>query len=170
MTIVSQTIGGDTAAAYDGYDQQEVGLGVVNPNIYATPAYQKKKIQNLMIGGLSSITYAGWDTDQQPNVLVMRFEPGYQTVIGINLRYFPMRIRQAILKYVLDSNVARIKSNQPILIDYNGLKRAVPQIIGGVRRYKIIGVRVMETHPLVEWPNVLKQPSPHESVYRQVNG
>lgn len=169
MTIVSQTVGADVAAQYDGYNSQEVGLGL-QTGMYATPQYARKKIQNLVLGGLSRITYAGWDTDRSPVILTLKFEPSYQTVLGLNIRYMPERLRRALLKYVLDTNAARIQSNQPMLIDYNSLKRSVPNIAGIVRRYKVLGVRVDETIPLVEWPNVVKEKSPHESVYRQVNG
>lgn len=166
MPLISQAISRDMLDMYSGYDVQQVGLGMQNPNIYATPAYQKKKIQNMLIGGISDINYAGYEVDRQPMVLVLHYEPAYNTVIGINLRYAPATVRRKILKYVLDANMARIKSNVPMMIDWKSLKRVVPEVMGMTRRYKIVGIRVEQTYQLNEWPEVLKVKSPHENVYR----
>ncbi|WGH49903.1 hypothetical protein [Alishewanella phage vB_AspM_Slickus01] len=165
MAVISQAISKDLLDMYDGYDATQVGLGVQEPSIYATPSYTKKKIQKMILGGISDISYAGYDLDRQPVVLIMGYEPAYNTVIGLNLRYITPIYRRKILKYVLDSNVARIKSNTPIMINYDSLVRLVPQIKGIIRRYKIIGVRVEKTYQLNEWPEIIKMKSPHSNVY-----
>lgn len=166
MPLISQSISKDLLNSYSGYDVQKVGLGMQNPNIYATPSYQKKKIQNMLIGGISDISYAGYENDRSPLVLVLGFEAAFGTVIGLNMRYAPPQVRRKILKYVLDANLARIKSNVPMMIDWHSLKRIAPEIMGMTRRYKIIGIRVNETLQLNEWPEVLKVKSPYENFYR----
>lgn len=166
MALITQTVGDDYANMYNGYDSQAVGLGLIQPNIYATPSYQKKKISNLVIGGISRIVYAGMEHDPQPLVLSLFYEARYATILGLNLHYVPQKVRQAILKFVLDSNAARIRSNQPIMIDWHSLKRAVPYVQYITRRYKQVGIHVRETIPLVEWPEAIKDKSGWETHYR----
>lgn len=165
MPLITQSISKDYIDAYDGYDQQRVGLGLINPNAYASPAYQKKKIKNLMLGGISSFSYGGAEVDPNPTALVIGYESQYSTVIAINLRYLTQKHRQAIMKFVLETNVARIKSNLPIMVDWHALKRAIPDIQYATRRYKVIGIALKETFPLNEWPEVAKQKSVFEGFY-----
>mgnify|MGYP006136807815 CR=1 FL=1 len=165
MPLITRSVGKDYLDMYQNYNQQQVGLGMIDPNIYATPSYQKKKIQNLVLGGISRIVYAGMEHDKEPLILTMVYESPYNTVLAYNLHYVPMAIRKNILKYVLDTNAARIKSNQPIIVDYHALKRAVPQSQYIVRRYKIVGINVRETIQLNEWPEILKEKSKWESHY-----
>ena len=167
MPLITRNINRDYLDMYSGFDQQQVGLGLIQPNIYATPQYQARKIQNLVIGGISEIVYSGMEHDRSPVVLTMRYESPYNTVLAYNLNYCPQRIRQAILKFVLDANAARIKSNQPIIVDYHALKRAIPDSQYIVRRYKVVGINVRETIPLVEWPEVVKRSSGWEQHYQQ---
>lgn len=172
MATVSQTITPDLIAMYTGYDQnrQAVGAGLINPNIYATPEYQEKKINSVIIGGISKVVYSAFDTDPMPTVLVVGFEPAYQTILGINLRYIPQRTRQAILKFVIDSNQARIRANQPLVIDWRSLSRVVPDVQYITRRYKVVLLGVRETVPLVEWPNIITERSPYENHYQTLKG
>lgn len=151
---------------YSGYDIQKVGLGMQNPNIYATPSYQKKKIQNLIVGGISKFVYAAYNDDPMPVCLVLGYEPAYNTVIGLNLNYAPPATRRKILKFVLDANVARIKSNVPMMIDWHSIKRIAPEVMGMTRRYKIIGIRVMDTFQLNEWPEVIKLRSNFQHIHK----
>lgn len=167
MPLITQSVSRDYLDAYDGYDQQAVGLGLLDPNIYASPAYQKKKINNLAIGLISSISYGGAEHDPSPDVLVIGYEVAYNTVIGFSLRYATPKIRTAIMKFVLDSNAARIKGNQPIMIDYHSLKRAVPDCQYIVRRYKVVGISIKETYPLLEWPKLAKKTTPFDGFYMQ---
>lgn len=168
MPIITQSLSKDTADLYRGYNQQEVGLGLINPNIYATKEYGQKKVKNLVIGGVSRIVYAGFEVDPQPLILVMGYEPRYNTVISINLHYISPTARRNALKFVLDSNIARIRSQQPILVDYYGLKRAVPPTRGAVRRYKVVGIAPVRggTIPLVEWPTIIPEISGFENHWR----
>lgn len=169
MATVLQGLSPDLISMYSGFsqNQQEVGAGLIAPNIYATPDYAERKIRSIPIGGVSDIIYSAADYDPTPTVLVIAFEPAYQTIIGLNLRYVPQRDRQAILKFVIDSNRARILSNQPMLIDWASLSRAVPRVKYITRRYKIVLVGLRKTYPLVEWPNVVKESSPYESHWRE---
>ena len=174
MTTITSNFNKDVAAMYDGYkeNRQQVGLGLINPNIYHSPEYQEKKINSIILGGISDCIYAGFDVDPQPLTMVFKFESAYNTVLGFNLRYIPPPIRKAFLKYVLDTNVARIQSNQPILVDYQSVARAIPEMKGTVRRYKIVGLRVndatgMGTVPLVKWPELINLQSPFQSIYRK---
>lgn len=164
MTSITGSIASDYLDVYDGYDSQKVGIGLAVG--YATPSYQKKKIQRLLIGAVSDVTYSGWEVDRSPLIVPIIHESRYNTILAMNLRYVPSNIRRAILKYILDSNAARIRANQPIMIDYHAMKRAIPQIRGIIRRYKLPGLRVANTFQLNEWSNVAKLPSPHESIYR----
>lgn len=156
--------------AYDGADLEEIGLGLITPNIYASPDYQKKKIKTLAIGLLSDVVYAGFEHDHMPLILPIVQEPRYGTILAYNLHYVPVEYRQAIMKYVIDSNRARIKSNLPIIIDYHSLKRAIPQSASIVRRYKQVGVGVVETYALEDIPEVIRKPSRWENHYKQLQG
>lgn len=176
MATVNGGISSEYLQAYDGYDQQAVGLGLatgVDPDgratdtVYATPAYAKSKTQNLPIGLISKIVYSAYENDHNPEVLVMGYEPRYNTVIGYSLRYATPTIRRALLKFVLESNAARIQSNQPILLDYYAIKAAIPDSQYLVRRYKVIGVRVQETYNLNEWTRVATKQTPFDGYYRR---
>jgi len=124
MPIITQNIGKDYLDMYSGYNSQRVGMGLINPNIYSTPEYQKKKIQNIVIGGISDIVYSGMEHDTMPTILTIVHENSYNTILAYNLNYIPQQLRQAILKFVLDSNAARIKSNQPLIVDYHAIKKS----------------------------------------------
>lgn len=168
MPTISSSISKDYLDMYSGYNHQSVGLGMIEPNAYASKAYQKTKIKSMLIGGISRIIYAGMEHDREPLVLAMKYIPQYNVVLGYNLHYCPQKLRQAILKYVLDSNVARIKSNQPIIVDYNALKRAIPDSQYIVRMYKVVGINVLETIPLMEWPEVVKDKTKWSNHYQMI--
>jgi predicted nuclease with RNAse H fold len=74
------------------------------------------------------------------------------------------------MKFVLDSNAARIKSNQSMMIDWHGLRRAVPTVQYITRRYKAVGVNVVETHPLNQVPDVIKGQSNWQNHYKTLKG
>lgn len=166
MATVTASMSNEYLEMYKGYTTQAVGLGVADPNIYASDAYRRKKIKNMLIGGISKIRYAGSEHDLSPTVLTIGYEPAYATVLGYNLRYVPVKTRKAIMEYVLDTNKVRIKSNQPIIVDYEGLKRKIPETRFILRRYKTIGVNLIETVPLTEWAEIAKERSNWESHYR----
>lgn len=166
MPLITQSVGKDYAEMYSGYDQQEVGLGLINPNIYASPEYQGKKVRNVVLGGLHRLVYAGMEHDPRPLYMPMIYEPRYNTLLGINYHYIPPQARKAAFKFILDSNVARIRSNQPIIVDYQNLKRAAPQVRGAVRRYKVVGIGGVQMIPLVEWPEVINESSGWENHWR----
>jgi hypothetical protein len=167
MPIISNSISQDFIDMYDGFDSTTVGIGMQNPNIYATPEYQKKKIQKLVIGGISKIVYSGYENDLTPMCLALGVEPRYNTIIGLNLRYVPPKIRQNVMKYVLSANAARIRANQPLMINLDSLRRLIPQINGAIRRYKIVGIRVVETYKLTDWPSLITENSPFENHWRE---
>lgn len=167
MPRITQSITPEYLAAYNGFDRQAVGLGLIQPNIYATPDYQKRKINTMAIGLISDIRYAGFENDPNPKVLAMRYIPQYNMIMGYNLRYGTPKLRQAILKFVLESNAVRIQNNQPIMIDYESLKRAVPDSQYLVRNYKVVGIGVKETYNLNEWVNLINQKSPYDGYYTQ---
>jgi hypothetical protein len=168
LPLITQSVSKDYLDMYSGYDQQKVGLGVIEPNIYASPSYQKKKIKNLVIGGISEVRYSGFEHDPNPLILTMGYNPNYNVAVVLNLNYCPAVMKKAILKFVLDTNAARIKSNLPIMVDYQSLKRAVPDVQYIVRYYKIVGVNVLETIPLVEWPEVIKTRSKWNNHYQMI--
>lgn len=156
MATISTIANSDYAAAYNGYDQQKVGAGLIDPTIYATPGYAKKKIQNLAIGLISDIRYGAFDHDPNPLIVPWAYESQYQTILAFNLHYVPQRIRSAIMRYILESNQNRIKSNQSIIVDYKRISRAIPDVQYITRRYKTVLIGVNETYPLVEIPKVIR--------------
>lgn len=166
MPIITNTVNKELLATYDGYDPAKVGIGLMQPDIYKTPNYSKKKIQTLMLGSLSKIIYSGFEHDREPLILPFYVENAYNTVMAFNLRYLPVPLRKAVAKFVLESNVARIKSNLPMIIDYHAVRRAVPEAAYVVRRYKQVGIRVEDTIPLVEWANAIREPSKWQNHYK----
>tara|TARA_B100000700_G_C14819878_1_gene749342 strand:+ start:245 stop:757 length:513 start_codon:yes stop_codon:yes gene_type:complete len=167
MPTINTSVSKDYIDMYNGYDQTKVGAGLINPDIYATPAYTKKKIKNLVIGGITDVVYSGFDVDPNPMCLPMAYEPRYNTIIALNLNYVPSNIRKSIMKFILDSNAARIRSNQPLMVNYDSLSRAIPQVKGIVRRYKVVAIRPIETYQLNEWVELIKRRSRYENVYKE---
>lgn len=157
----------DYAQAYTGYDRRAVGPGLINPNIYASDKYALRKTSNILMGSINDFIYAGAEHDRSPLALVWKYEPQYNTILAYNLHYFPIHYRQAILKFVLDSNAARIKNNQPMYIDYDRIKRYIPPSVGGVRRYKIVLINVYGTVPLAQWPAAIKDKSKWTQMYKK---
>lgn len=167
MPRLIQSIDKDVIKSYDGYDAQKVGMGLINPNAYATDAYRKTKIKTIFLGGITSMVYSGFDHDPTPTILSLFYEPAYNTIMALNLRYSDERIRRAIMKHVLEANKVRIKANQPMMVSWSALQRAVPPVAYITRRYKIVGIGVKETFPLVEWPEVAKEKSPYDGMWRR---
>lgn len=62
MATVTTSMSKEYLEMYKGYTHQAVGLGTADPSIYATSAYNKKKIKNMLIGGISKIRYAGMES------------------------------------------------------------------------------------------------------------
>lgn len=166
MPNIISSVGREYAKAYSGADLSKIGLGLANPNIYATPDYQKKKIDSLAIGLISNITYAGAEHDRMPLILPIVHESSYNTILAYNLNYIPSHVRRAIVKFIIDSNAARIRSNQPLMVDYHAVKRAVKESQYIVRRYKQVGINLIETYPLVEIPNIIDEQSRWSNHYR----
>lgn len=169
MATITTAISSDYLKAYDGYDRQKVGIGL-QTGTYASSAYAKKKIQNLAIGLLSECAYSGFDVDPTPLILPIAYESAYNTILALNLHYVPQQYRRAIMKFILDSNAARIKSNQSMMVDWHALKRAIPIVQYITRRYKTIGIRVRETFALNDIPKAITQTSPYSNHYRNLMG
>lgn len=153
---------------YSGFSAQAVGLGTV-PGSYASDEYAAKKTDTLLIGIPSKTVYGAFDTDPQPLMVPLFYEAPYNTLMSLNLRYAPAQIRQQIMAYILQSNEARIRSNQPMLIDWNALARAVPAVRMMTRRYKLQAIRLQESYSLESLPRVLTEKSPFENIYKQRN-
>lgn len=151
---------------YDGFDVRDVGVGTIDPSIYATKSYTKKKQQKIILGGLNLITYAGWDHDANPLILTMGYVPAYNVVISYNLHYVPYQVRKAIIDFVIKSNVKNIKNNKPMVVDYHALKRAVPVSPAIVRMYKVVAIRVVETYPLNSWGTAISDKSKWQNHYK----
>lgn len=167
MATITSAISKEYLDAYSGYNEQEVSLGLMT-GLYKSPKYQKKKIKRLAIGLLSEITYAGSEHDTNPLVLPIVYESEYNTILGYNLHYVPEKIRRALMQAVLKTNAARIKSNQPIAIDYHLIKRLVPDSQYIVRRYKTIGINPIETYALNEIPEAIKGQNRWQNWYRGI--
>jgi len=153
---------------YTGFDSKEVGAGTINPNIYSNPDYAKKKTSTLLIGGLSQISYGGWEHDTAPLILTMHYVAAYNVLLAMNLHYVPEKIRHQIVQYILKTNKNRIKSNQPIIIDYNNMKRAIPVTSAIVRMYKLPLIRVIETYPLQAWGVAIDGKSKWDSHFKKL--
>lgn len=166
MTVVSQNVSKDVADLYTGFDQREVGIGLQS-GTYASADYAKKKTDKLILGSLNNVMYIGFEYDKEPLALPFYVENAYNTVLSYNLHYVPISIRQAMLKYIIDTNIARIQSNQPLMVDYHSLKSAIPESAAIVRRYKVTGTRVLNTIPLRDWPKAIQVRSGWENHYRK---
>lgn len=151
---------------YSGFDVLAVGPGTLE-DLYSDPNYAKKKIQKLVIGGISRISYTGWENDAVPLILVIGYVAKYNVVLGYNLRYAPQTVRENIIKYVVKTNLNRIKKQQPIIIDYHSLKRVIPISSKIVRMYKLPLIRVIESVPLNGWGIVIKEKSKFASHYKR---
>lgn len=151
---------------YDGYDSKTVGIGGIDPNIYYSKRYAKKKQQKILIGALQRIVYSGYEHDVEPLIIPMAYESAYNTMLCYNLHYIPIKFRKAMIKLILQQNQARIKKNQPLFIDYYYLKRVFPVSTLIVRRYKVVGIRVVDRYRLNEWDSVLNEPSKWSMHYK----
>lgn len=171
MALLGTSISKEVVDSYDGFDVTNIGAGLLNPDIYKTKGYSKKKIKKLLIGTLAECSYAGADHDHSPLIIPLGTEPQYGTIIALNLHYVPLQIRRNILKVILESNKARISANQPIMIDWQSLKRSVPEVQYITRRYKqvLLGYGADGgSIPLAEWGEVIKERSKWESHYKLI--
>jgi len=160
----------DWEQLYDGFDVKDVGAGVINPNIYASDAYRKTKIKKIMIGGLNRIVYGGAVNDNNPLALTIFYNATYGAVLSYNLDYVPKKVRKTIIDFVIKSNIKRIKKNQPIIVDYYAIKKAIPVSTKIVRLYKIQLIRVIETYPLNSWGTAINQKSNWQNHYKKSKG
>lgn len=151
---------------YDGFSSQTVGLGTV-PGMYASDEYAAKKTDTLLIGIPSKSIYISYDTDPNPTIIPLVHESAINCVLGVNIRYCPQQIRQQIMTYILKTNEARIRSGAPIICDWHSLAKAVPAVRAITRRYKLSGLRVVESIGLDGLPQVINERSPFENVYKQ---
>ena len=170
MATISTNVAKEYIDAYDGFDMQAVGIGL-QTGTYASPSYAKRKVQNLALGLISEIVYSGFFHDTNPKIIPLKFEPNFNTILAINLNYVPETYRRAILKFIIDSNQARIRDNQPILIDWHSLKRSVPVVQYITRRYKTTGIRIVEGNiPLSQWPDIIKGNNKWQNHYKVLQG
>ena len=165
MAVVSNRKA-DYAAQYTGFDKLEVGLGSISPNVFATQGYRKKKIDNILIGGLQEIRYTGAEHDLNPLILTIGYEAAYNTILAYNLNYVPVQFRKAMINLILQSNHARIKGQKPLVIDYQTIKQGIPESAKIVRRYKLQGIKVIDQYPIVEWQKIIKKKSRWQGWYK----
>ena len=152
---------------YDEFPTQEVGAGTIDPSIYSTPGYQKKKVKKIFINGMNRIVYGAFEHDVSPLVITLGYESAYNTILGINLHYIPIAHRQKLIKLIFQQNRLRIKKKLPFLLDYKSLVKQIPSIQGAVRRYKRPLIRVQETIPLIGWGEAIKDKSKWSLLYKQ---
>lgn len=161
----------DIYQGYDAFNDVAVGAGLFNPDIYATPAYSKKKTKSILIGTLAEIVYGGADYDPMPLALPIKLVSQYNMVQAINLHYVPYKIRVNILKLVLKMNTARIKSNLPIIVDLPTLTKMIPEVQYIIRNYKQVLIGLPGNSgsiPLVEWEEAIKKPSKYENHWKLI--
>lgn len=155
------------AGFYDFIDPGFVytGASQLPYQMYATQEYQKKKTKPLLIGGINRIVYSGFEQDPTPIILTLAYEPQYNTVLALNLRYLKPRQKKLLLEYILKTNKLRIKQQKPLVIpQWTVLKRKFPFVKLVIRRFKIITIGVIETPPLIAWPEIMKESSPFSYV------
>ena len=157
----------DWEEIYDGFKHHEVGAGTIDPSIYSDPLYAKKKTQKIIIGGLNLINYGAWDHDQNPLILTIGYVAKYNVIFAYNLHYIPLKFRKAMIEFVIKTNIKRIRKGQPIIIDYDMMKRAIPVSTKIIRMYKVVAIRVVETYPLRSWGEAIKNKSKWEKHYKQ---
>lgn len=150
----------------DGVSSVKAGLASLPLKVYASDDYQSKKKKSVVIGGLHRCVYAPFFVDFMPTILVMKAEPQYNTVLALNLRYIPPKLKTALLDYVLKSNAMRIRAKRPIIVDYGQLKRPFPWVSKIIRRYKLIALGIIENIPLIGWPSVAKESSKFSTIYK----
>ena len=144
------------------------GFSQLPYQMYATKDYQKKKIKPLLIGGINRIVYSAFEHDPTPIILTLAYEPQYNTVLSLNLRYLKPTQKRMLLDYILKSNKLRIKQQKPLVIpEWKALKRKFPFVQLVVRRYKVISIGVIETPPLLAWPKIAEESSPYSYVGSQ---
>lgn len=156
----------DWALMYHGFEPITVGIGLSNPNIYHSTSYAKLKQQVLVLGGITDIAYSGFEHDMTPQILSIKYETQYNTILAYNLHYFPQHYRQAILKVVIAMNKPRMQQQLPMYIDYHYLKDKIPQSEGIVRRYKVTGIRVVGNVPVADWPKAILGKSRWGTMYQ----
>jgi len=157
----------DYLALYQGFQRMDVGLGSIDPNVYATKGYRKKKTDKLLMGGLQEIRYTGAEHDLNPLILVIGYEAAYNTILAYNLHYIPEHYRLAIIQYVIVSNQARINSQLPLIVDYHKIKGIIPDSAKIVRRYKLQGIKVIDQFPIVEWKSAASIKSKWQNWYKK---
>lgn len=160
------TVWDDFYSELDGISSVKAGLASLPFKVYASDDYQARKKKTVVIGGLHRCVYAPFFVDPTPIILVLKAEPQYHTVLGLNLRYVPPRYRTALLDYIIKSNAIRIKAKKPILAEYQQLVRPFPWVARITRRYKLIALGVIENIPLVGWPSVAKESSKFSNVFK----
>jgi len=157
----------DYLVLYQGFERRDVGLGSIDPNIYATKGYRKKKTDKLLMGGIQEIRYTGAEHDLNPLILVIGYEAAYNTVLAYNLHYIPDHYRQAIIQYVIMSNQARINSQLPLIVDYHKIKQHIPDSAKIVRRYKLQGIKIIDQYPIADWKRVASIKSKWQGWYKK---
>lgn len=153
---------------YTGWDIQRTGLGLIDPNIYASEAYRQQKQQILLLGCISDIIYNGFDHDATPQILSIAYESQYATVLAYNLHYLAPQLRQQLVKYVVNANIGRMHQNLPMIIPYQMIKAAMPYTENVVRRYKAVGIKVIGNVPVSDWPKAIKGTNKWQNVYKGV--
>lgn len=173
MALISTAMK-DYAELYKGYEENRtrIGAGLLHPSIYKTPGYERTKLENIMLGSVTDCIYGSFITDPQPLVLALSLRADINCIMGLNLRYVPSEVRQQILKFVIDSNQARILANKPLMVDWRMLAKAFPSYVPYITRlYKQQLLRVNAQTgkgvvPLIEWPELAKISSPFEGHYK----
>lgn len=170
------TIANNTENLYQGFekgDLEKIGAGILNPNIYASPDYARKKVDVIPpSGGLVQCVYGPHDLDPTPIILTCNTIPAHNLILGINIRYMDVQTRKALFQYILKSNAARIQGKQSIVVDWNALRRAFPRVIPYVTRtYKTMMLATLKSVdnpivPLVEWPTMVDIKSPFDGKYK----
>lgn len=150
---------------YGETDTMKVGVGTDEKN-YSNKAYAKKKTTDIMMGTINRLSYLGYELDKEPLVLVSWYNPAYNVIEGVNINYLPVAIRRNLVKYVKKTNALRIKAGKPLLIDYHDLKKAIPEIQGAWRRYKVIATKGEQIVRLDEWESVLTESTKYKNHYK----
>ena len=157
----------DPLGLYDGFQIEKVGAASIDPDLYASKSYARKKESKIIIGGINRIKYLNADHDAIPLILTIGLVPQYSAFLAYNLNYVPKNIRKAMIDLVIKQNKKRIQKNQPMIVDYATMKRAIPVSSKIVRLYKVQLTKTIEVFPLVAWGTAIDSGSKWSSHYKK---
>ena len=122
---------------------------VPTSNIFKEYMHQGKEWRTggMKLWNIYIFRYDFWWNDMTPMILPFKFEPQFNTVMGLNLHYLHPEVRIAVLE-TIDYMKLINPDTKEILIDYSLLQRLFKDTSIALRRYKQNGVSFLRHVPL----------------------